>query len=135
MTDTELTMQQWDHALRNGYWLLSDWLKTIPKIKKDEKYVMMRTRSHLQLLEREIKSLWLNQTKTTPALKPINDGDVMTVEVWLDWVKSNGFIDYDGFGSLATTQGVSDISISPSDITVFKLEIPSWCTHIVWYNR
>ncbi len=60
-------------------------------------------------------------------------GDHMTLEEWKDGVASGGFIDYDGYGELATKDGCSDIEIHPSQLNGFLF--PSWCTHIVWYNR
>lgn len=57
----------------------------------------------------------------------------MPLEEWLDCVEDGAFIDYDGFGELATATHFSDIEISPSQAKIF--EFPEWCTHIVWYNR
>ena len=41
--------------------------------------------------------------------------------------------DYDGHGDLATATEVSDVGISPSDLSYFVR--PSWATHVCWYNR
>ena len=66
--------------------------------------------------------------------EPHNDiGDLMPLKQFLECVEFGGFIDYDGFGHLATIDKESDITISPSKVNSYKF--PKWCTHIVWYNR
>ena len=60
-------------------------------------------------------------------------GDHMTIKEWLECVECGGFIDYDGYGDLATINKVSDITICPSEAKRYKF--PDWCTHIMWYNR
>ena len=62
-----------------------------------------------------------------------NYGDHMTRDEWLGAVKFGGFIDYDGYGELATINQVSNIMIVPSKAKSYKF--PEWATHIVWYNR
>jgi hypothetical protein len=70
----------------------------------------------------------------TPELEPFEDDDcVMTIKKWMECCDAGGFIDYDGFGELATRKGHSDIAISPSQRKTMK--IPKWATHVVWYNR
>jgi hypothetical protein len=59
--------------------------------------------------------------------------DHMTIECWKSNVKRGGFIDYDGYGDLATETECSNIEIYPSQ--AFKYEIPEWATHICWYNK
>lgn len=135
MTDTELSIEHHDYMLRKSYWILRDWIEKCPKIKGDYDFTVMRTRDHLGELAKDIKRSWDQKVSSVPSFKPSQYGDLMTVEEWLDCVKTGGFIDYDGSGSLATKDGVCDIRIQPSDITALKLELPTWCTHIVWYNR
>ena len=68
--------------------------------------------------------------------EPISEsGDHMTIEEWLSGVECGGFIDYDGFGELATKDMVSDVIIYPSDVTEGERVIDPQFTHIVWYNR
>lgn len=62
-------------------------------------------------------------------------GNLFTLEEWLDCVASRGFIDYDGWGDLCKGNEVSNITVCPSDITKKRYEIPSWATHVLWYNR
>lgn len=62
-------------------------------------------------------------------------GEKMTLKDFLQCVDSGGFIDYDGFGHLATETRVSNIVVYPSMIFKRIEEVPSWATHIVWYNR
>jgi hypothetical protein len=69
-----------------------------------------------------------------PELEPIKkrNGDLFTIKEWKDAVRSGSFIDYDGFGDLATKTGVSNCRIRPSQSYVV---LPKWATHILWYNR
>ena len=60
-------------------------------------------------------------------------GDHMTIENFIQNCKVGMFIDYDGYGYLATKDRRSDIIISPSKIK--KVGIPKWATHVLWYNR
>lgn len=57
----------------------------------------------------------------------------MPLGEFLQAVECNAFIDYDGFGELATETHCSDIEIYPSQVK--ETAFPDWCTHIVWYNR
>jgi len=77
-----------------------------------------------------------------PAEVPENLKDVsscgghhMPMQEFLGYVRDHDFIDYDGFGRLATDTGESRSEILPSDITVIKRTPPSWATHVVWYNK
>jgi hypothetical protein len=82
--------------------------------------------------------------------RPIEEEDtVIELKEWLQNVSDRYFADYDGHGEYATKTEVSNIAVCPSDITdgiekfkrgVFdiskdELKIPSWATHVVWYNR
>jgi hypothetical protein len=81
-------------------------------------------------------------------------GDVYTIEHWIGNVEIKGFIDYDGFGNLATKDKVTDIMVKPSFVKDGKIvkAMKSFrpetmepidedflkknnLTHIVWYNR
>jgi hypothetical protein len=61
--------------------------------------------------------------------------DKITLTSWTQQVKFKNLIDYDGHGYLATKAGVSDAQIRPSDFTTGSVKIPSWVTHICWFNR
>lgn len=71
----------------------------------------------------------------TSELVEIGDiGDLMPLDDFKDACESGMFIDYDGFGELATEDKTSKIYITPSMLrTGFK--IPGWCTHVLWFNR
>lgn len=58
-------------------------------------------------------------------------GSLMTVEEWLDDVKRNLFIDYDGFGHAVKDGKCDSRAIYPSEAA----EVPEDATHIVWFNR
>jgi hypothetical protein len=65
-------------------------------------------------------------------------GDLMTVKDFIEEVNTGSFIDYDGFGYLATLTHMLDkyeCRIYPSMITYQKLLIPKQFTHILWFNR
>lgn len=71
-------------------------------------------------------------------LEPLDDiGRHMTMENFLECVKTGAFIDYDGYGVLATAThqgGETKQKIRPSDIKKGKNPDPYW-THVMWYNR
>lgn len=63
-------------------------------------------------------------------------GDLMTIEEWLENVECGGFIDYDGSGTLAYKDKMSDIDVYPSMVKsgMFQM-IRGDFTHVVWFNR
>jgi transcription termination factor Rho len=66
--------------------------------------------------------------------KPIPEhSDHMSMKKFKKYCKGGMFIDYDGFGYLATSTQTSDVYICPSMLK--KISIPSWATHVVWFNR
>jgi hypothetical protein len=76
--------------------------------------------------------------KPEPKMRPIGARQVdhMLLAEWVRCCEDGGFIDYDGFGHLATASEESDISIRPSQ----RRELPilnkdGRFTHIVWYNK
>ena len=75
-----------------------------------------------------------------PNLVPLEDiGDLLTLQEFLDAVECGGFIDYDGMGNWATEthqeSGSTDKWVYPSQIKNKTRIIPSWATHVMWYNR
>jgi hypothetical protein len=69
-----------------------------------------------------------------PGLWPLDGiGDHMPMADWLSCVRSGGFIDYDGYGHLATATNKSENVVRPSDVKLYTM--PEWATHVVWYNR
>lgn len=62
-----------------------------------------------------------------------NFGDLMTIEEFGEDCKEGWLIDYDGHGSYATNDKVSDVSIYPSEFLSGNYRKDF--THIVWYNR
>ena len=69
--------------------------------------------------------------------KPIDPADCLkTMEEWIANVEAGGFIDYDGFGLLATTTTESNIDVKPSQVKDGKLpNLPEWATHVLWFNK
>jgi len=61
-------------------------------------------------------------------------GDLIALADFKEAVDCNAFIDYDGFGEMATETQTSRLHIKPSQ--VYKgYNFPDWCTHILWFNR
>jgi hypothetical protein len=72
-----------------------------------------------------------------PVLVPFNGEIHPSHLAWDDFVDNcleGNFIDFDGFGKLATDTHVSDVQIRPSQV-VRGFHKPDWVTHVVWYNR
>lgn len=61
------------------------------------------------------------------------DGDLFTLEDFLEDCYCGGLIDYDGFGYYATETHVTDIVVKPSDVfdENFKCDYPN----VMWFNR
>lgn len=62
-----------------------------------------------------------------------NYGDIMSLEHFIDCVKSGGFIDYDGFGRYIDNDRMTSIEIYPSDIK--HDSIRKGFDNIIWFNR
>ena len=60
-------------------------------------------------------------------------GDVMSLEHFIDCVKSGGFIDYDGYGHYCKDGMETNITIHPSDVK--HKSIRKEFDTIVWFNR
>ena len=128
-----MTKSPSQYELQGAFWLLRDWLKHAPKNALQSEFIVQRT---TDLIKRVEKILREDFAKEPPVFKPHHSfGDLMTVEDWLGCVADGSFIDYDGHGDLGTATGLSQYSISPSDITVLKVKIPDWATHVMWYNK
>ena len=68
---------------------------------------------------------------------PLDDLDRecrMPLDEWLSCVDSGGFIDYDGSGHPATLTHRGSAILSPSYATA-KRPLPTWVTHVCWYNK
>lgn len=76
-----------------------------------------------------------NQRAADPHLNIEDGGDLLTITEWLKMVREGSLIDDDGSGYLATNKEESDVPIQPSDITHLCLTLPSWATHVRWYNK
>ena len=59
-------------------------------------------------------------------------GDLMTIEEFVENVKSGGFIDYDGYGYYVKDNKQSDITIRPSDV---ENGIRKDFNKVIWFNR
>lgn len=70
----------------------------------------------------------------------ITNGDLISIQDWINQCKNGGFIDYDGHGNLAVqlpdnTWIIGKPNIYPSDITKLNLTLPTWTSHVLWFNR
>jgi hypothetical protein len=61
-----------------------------------------------------------------------NYGSHMTVEQFVEHVKTGWLTNYDGFGYYASATQESNIQVVPSDVA-FGLD--KRFTHVVWYNK
>ncbi len=75
-------------------------------------------------------------TKVRKKSEPFNkeNGDLFSINTFIDYCKSGGFINYDGFGHYSDgTIVFYELEIYPSDIT--KGNNVRNFSHVVWYNR
>lgn len=68
------------------------------------------------------------------------EGHLFTREDWLKSVANQTFISGDGFGYLARANANGtfqylQLDIYPSLITKWKVELPEWVTHVIWFNK
>lgn len=71
--------------------------------------------------------------------------DVMSIAEFRASATAGHFVDDDGFGELATADGVpvfskpngyvSPITVMPSDVASPGWQPPYWATHVAWYNK
>lgn len=61
-------------------------------------------------------------------------GELMTIRKFIEYCDSGGFIDYDGYGHLATLHKESRIEIIPSKRRK-TITLNPWATHVMWFNR
>ena len=95
--------------------------------------IMSDNLTKTQILLRELKDA-IEKWAVIKRMDKINpDDDVFTIEDFASCVDDGMFIDYDGFGYLATNYRKSDILVKPSSF--HKMPMPKWATHVVWYNR
>lgn len=128
-----------DNEVRRSYWLLRAIAKNVPitllRGSKNE-FLDMRISDAVQSLAETIARNWEERTKELRAREKMPTyGDHMTMADWTLCVERAGFIDYDGHGNLATATELSNITIHPSDVTVLKLKMPAWATHVMWFNK
>lgn len=128
------------HSLLSSYYLLGSVCKAFKAHPEaDTDYISMRADDVQCDLAEAIRHDWDNrvaQDRIQLCFKPLPTyGDLMPVADWLATVENGCFIDYDGEGRLATVNEESNISVKPSFVTSLKLPLPSWATHVMWYNR
>lgn len=132
-------MRDNDWSVRRSYWLLRAVLKKVPKKQLEgsaNDFLLDQINDTLKSLAETITTNWNEYTKEFRSKEKMPDyGDLMPTEKWLECVKCGGFIDYDGHGALSNGTELSDIEIKPSDVSALKLNIPTWATHVMWFNR
>ncbi len=63
-------------------------------------------------------------------------GDLMTREEFSLNIEVGGFIDYDGYGYLATKDGyLRLVKVHPSEWSYTNHVAPEVFTHVLWFNR
>lgn len=128
-----------DHVHREALHLLVDLSKLVSKAssKEEASFQHYRIKEAIKHLRGLIAVDW-DASCAGSILSPLDPecGDHMTMADWLAACKDGSFIDYDGHGVLATaTLGQSALEVRPSDVTLLKLTMPDWATHVVWFNR
>jgi hypothetical protein len=89
--------------------------------------------------------------KLTPRVPDLKWEDVQSIPDWINTVEAGGFIDYDGFGMLATDTQDSNLYVKPSYVLGGKIqyvgidmflkvvkideETLKQFTQVIWYNR
>lgn len=79
----------------------------------------------------------MTEKSITLALTEFPDyGSLLTREEFDSFVQAELFIDYDGYGYLATEEGyVQLLKVLPSEWYYFKMYAPEELTHVLWFNR
>ncbi len=77
------------------------------------------------------------EVNITLALKEFPDyGDLMLREKFTELVEYELFIDYDGYGYLATKDGyLGLVKVHPSEWYFTSQVAPEVFTHVLWFNR
>lgn len=106
-------------------------------ITKEDKKIMPKNLSKEVFITNNPKDYEPETVRLLYSMQDVPEyADQMTLQEWKDNVRCGMFIDYDGFGKLATKTKESMIEIRPSRLTLQKdYEFPKWVTHICWYNR
>lgn len=60
-------------------------------------------------------------------------GTLITLKSFIKECCAHRFIDYDGHGYYATSKGISNILVVPSDIINGNID-RSW-THVIWFDK
>lgn len=76
----------------------------------------------------------LAQDKPTVALDKLDEECLMPLQEWQECVECGGFIDSDGSGNPATSTHRGNAGLYPSYAKA-KRPIPTWATHVCWYNK
>jgi len=71
--------------------------------------------------------------KRGPEMRPIDGGDLMTVQEFMECCKSNSLTDDDGDGYYSTDKEVSDVVADCSSVA--NGVIDKRFTHVVWFNK
>ena len=64
-----------------------------------------------------------------------DSGYILTIKEWTDMVDIGAFVDYNGYGYLATDFEESNIKILPSQAIDGRYTFPEWATNVIWYSR
>lgn len=96
--------------------------------KKKSEYVGKKNLEDLKKLRTELR-----MTKEPKLTSIPKFGDLMSLDDFIESVKSGGFIDYDGYGNYVKDGKMTDIEIYPSDVK--NGNIRKEFDKIVWFNR
>lgn len=95
-----------------------------------EEWQKLMSVTHDRLEELDTKK----RMSMAPTFRPYGgNGTLMSLQEFIESVKSGGFIDYDGSGSYMKDGQETDIRIHPSDVE--NGNIRKDFTEIAWYNK
>ena len=84
----------------------------------------------------KMQNVWTEMKDKNPEIKfdkEITNGDVMTIDKFIEYCFDGCFNDLDGYGVLSDGKKQSSQTVSPSEVVEPGYKISS--THVVWFNK
>lgn len=138
-TNTDRAAAPWkDSVMQNADRLESVLKEFVASFKLKNPVDEYRTRLEAMF---EVRSSGVAPVKmSTESPEQPDIGDLIPVKDWLAMCDDGSFTDYDGHGQLAmqlpdSTWRMATVRLLPSDITILKLKLPDWATHVLWFNK
>jgi hypothetical protein len=66
--------------------------------------------------------------------------NLILVDAWVKRVENGGLVNANGYGWFAFQRPdgawmATPAEVHPSDVTVFRVLVPEWATHVLWFSR